>query len=149
MKYRICKSFEFSAAHMLSSSWTEKCQKIHGHNYRVEVVLSSSELNKDGMVLDFGKLKQAMKELIAQFDHSYIVSANDLQPEQDNVKKSVVMGNPTSENIARTIYARLNKIIQQEFAAEREKSSNGYMRTVEIDRIRVYETPNSWSEFQA
>jgi len=87
----------FSSAHKLRG-YKGKCENIHGHNWKVGVSLSSEELNKIGIVMDFKDVKKTLKDLLQELDHKDL---NKLQ-----FFKKV---NPTSENIARYIYNRLKK----------------------------------------
>lgn len=148
MLFRICKSFKFSAAHILESSWSEKCQEIHGHNYIVEVVVESTDLNKDGMVIDFGKLKSIIKPLIEKFDHSFIQKSSLTPIKTSKITNEVFMDlNPTSENIARLIYLSISNKLSGLVNPDREHSCNGYKRTINLVKVRIYETDSSWSEY--
>jgi 6-pyruvoyltetrahydropterin/6-carboxytetrahydropterin synthase len=90
---------EFSAAHNLRN-FRGKCEALHGHNWKVEVVVRGSGLDDSGVVLDFAEVKGATKEIMEEIDHRYL---NDLP--------FFTTHNPSSENIARYIFERLqNKI---------------------------------------
>lgn len=82
----------FSSAHNLRG-YKGKCEELHGHNWKVEVVVSQDKLNKTGMVLDFKYLKLKLNKVLERLDHKYL---NNLP-----YFKKV---NPTSENIAKYIY---------------------------------------------
>lgn len=84
--YEVRKRIEISAAHKLSLGYKSKCTYLHGHNWIIDVFLRSSELNEDGMVMDFTHIKKAIQD---KFDHKVI---ND-----------VVDFNPTAENLAEYI----------------------------------------------
>jgi len=86
---------DFSSAHNLRG-YKGKCESLHGHNWQVEVVVSSKKLDKTGMVMDFKKLKEIVYSAIKDLDHKYL---NDIP-----YFKKV---NPTSENIAQFIYSSL------------------------------------------
>ncbi len=88
--YYIEKHLEISASHHLALSYESKCSRVHGHNWHVTVYCKARELNRDGMVEDFGHIKQMVQE---KLDH------NDLN--------SVFPFNPTAENIARWIVDQL------------------------------------------
>lgn len=88
---------EFSGAHNLRG-YEGKCENLHGHNWKVEVEVTKTELDKIGMVEDFKNMKKILGELIDKLDHKYL---NDLS----YFKKH----NPTSENIAKYIYDALSK----------------------------------------
>jgi len=93
--YKIKVISEFSAAHMLRG-YKGKCENLHGHNWKVEVSVSSAKLNSQGMVLDFTELKKQIKKVLEGLDHTNL---NDLP-----YFKKV---NPTSENIAKYIFDRV------------------------------------------
>ncbi|MDD5432226.1 MAG: 6-carboxytetrahydropterin synthase QueD [Candidatus Omnitrophica bacterium] len=87
----------FSAAHNLRG-YKGKCEDLHGHNWRVELVLSSSKLDKIGMVMDFKCLKAELNSVLEEFDHKYL---------NNHVFFKKV--NPTSENIAKYIFDKIRK----------------------------------------
>ena len=93
---------EFSAAHNLRN-FRGKCEALHGHNWKVEVVLSGKNLDDSGVVLDFAEVKAATSEIMSEIDHRYL---NDLP--------FFVENNPSSENIARYIFHRLQEKIDNE-----------------------------------
>ncbi|HNW39873.1 MAG TPA: 6-carboxytetrahydropterin synthase QueD [Candidatus Omnitrophota bacterium] len=85
----------FSSAHNLRG-YKGKCEDLHGHNWLVEIIVKSAELDDIGMVLDFKLLKKKLNACLEEMDHQYL---NKL----DYFKKI----NPTSENIAKYIYKQL------------------------------------------
>ncbi len=90
---------EISSAHFLRG-YEGKCKNLHGHNWKIEVVIQNNQLDPIGMVVDFAILKKQLKEFLYSLDH---VCLNDL----DYFKKV----NPTSENIAKYIYENFGEII--------------------------------------
>jgi len=86
---------DFSAAHNLRN-FRGKCENLHGHNWKVEVVLRGRELDGSGMLIDFKEIKEATRELLQEVDHQYL---NDLPFFREH--------NPSSENIARYLFERL------------------------------------------
>lgn len=95
--YEIKVRGTFSSAHNLRG-YKGKCERLHGHNWAVEVSVSSDKLDKSGMVCDFSVLKKALGTILEELDHTYL-------NEHPYFKKA----NPSSENIAKYIYDRLNK----------------------------------------
>jgi 6-pyruvoyltetrahydropterin/6-carboxytetrahydropterin synthase len=89
MMYRIGKSFKFDAAHRLVAPYEGKCACIHGHTWRVDVVVKSETLNPCGMVVDFTDLAPIKAYIDEKFDHAMV---------NDTVEQ------PTCENIARHLY---------------------------------------------
>jgi len=93
--YEINVLSHFSAAHRLRYLHG-KCEELHGHNWKVEVSVSSNQLGKEGVVIDFRILKQKMEKILKLLDHTYL---NDL-PYFSGIE-------PSSENIAKYIFDRL------------------------------------------
>ncbi len=90
---------QFAAAHQLRG-YKGKCEALHGHNWRVQVTVSSEKLDDLGMVLDFHELKAITNEVLASLDHSFL---NDVFPFTEI--------NPSSENMAKWIYESIRKKI--------------------------------------
>jgi 6-pyruvoyltetrahydropterin/6-carboxytetrahydropterin synthase len=71
--YIIQKEFHFSASHQILGLPPEHpCARLHGHNYRVEVVLSSETLDQVGFVRDYRELSLFKDYLDEQFDHRHL-----------------------------------------------------------------------------
>lgn len=87
---------DFAAAHHLRN-FRGRCENLHGHNWKVEVVLRGRGLNQTDMVIDFGEVKQATRDLLTRLDHTYL---NELPYFQTR--------NPSSENIALYLYENLS-----------------------------------------
>ena len=79
----------FSAAHRLRE-YNGKCERLHGHNYKVHVACRSQDLGHVGMVIDFVELKKATRDVLERLDHRFL---NDVSP-FDKVE-------PSAENIAK------------------------------------------------
>jgi 6-pyruvoyltetrahydropterin/6-carboxytetrahydropterin synthase len=86
----------FAAAHQLRE-YHGGCEKLHGHNWKVEVYVTGSKLGKDGMLVDFRVIKAAAKRIMDELDHEFL---NDLDAFRTL--------NPSSENIARHIFMSLS-----------------------------------------
>lgn len=84
--YYVSKKMEIAACHRLNLSYESKCENLHGHNWHITVHCKSSELNSDGMVMDFKHIKNKVHNYL---DHGNL---NELLP-----------FNPTAENIAKWI----------------------------------------------
>ncbi|MBI4706365.1 MAG: 6-carboxytetrahydropterin synthase QueD [Candidatus Omnitrophica bacterium] len=96
--YSIKVEASFSSAHNLRE-YKGKCEELHGHNWKVEVVVASDKLDKAGMVMDFKRLKEKLNIILEKLDHKYI---NKIA----YFKKT----NPTSENISKYIYDCLKPV---------------------------------------
>ncbi|MGC1090127.1 MAG: 6-carboxytetrahydropterin synthase, partial [Candidatus Acidiferrum sp.] len=66
----------FSAGHALRG-YKGKCENVHGHNYRVRVTLEGPQLDSIGLLVDFTRLKQIIREIMGRLDHQFV---NDLEP---------------------------------------------------------------------
>ncbi len=88
---------EFSAAHNLRE-YLGKCEGLHGHNWKVEVLVCGMKLDKKGILLDFKQIKSCLNKLLDELDHKYLNSLSYF--------KRI---NPSSENIAKFIYNNLSK----------------------------------------
>ena len=100
--YQVSVEGHFDAAHYLRD-YHGKCENLHGHRFRVVVSLKAVKLNEIGLAYDFVDLKRHLGEVIAQFDHTCL---NDVLP-FDKI-------NPSSENIAATIYDQLKSRFSDE-----------------------------------
>ena len=98
--YEIAKDFVFSAAHQIRLHGG-KCERLHGHNWRVRVHARASELNRIGMVVDFADLQRLVAEVGARFDHQNV---NEIAPFDEL--------NTTAENLARFFYVEANRRLE-------------------------------------
>jgi 6-pyruvoyltetrahydropterin/6-carboxytetrahydropterin synthase len=119
--YEITVHSHFSGAHRLRYLHG-KCEELHGHNWKVEVSVVSNRLGKEGVVIDFGILKQKLEKVLKPLDHTYL---NDL-PYFSKIE-------PSSENIAKYIFDGLKRelnghpgILKKVTAWESETSSATY-----------------------
>ncbi|MGY5309137.1 6-carboxytetrahydropterin synthase QueD [Nocardia gipuzkoensis] len=91
----IYREFAFEAAHRLPNVPAgHKCARLHGHSYRVVIHVAGEVDPETGWVMDFAEIKKAFAPLSEQLDHHYLNEVPGLE-------------NPTSEVIARWIWARL------------------------------------------
>jgi len=91
MAYELFIQADFSAAHNLRE-YKGKCERLHGHNWRIDLRLAGDRLGAEGLLLDFTEAKRILGEVLERFDHRYL---NEVEP-FDRLQ-------PSSENIARTI----------------------------------------------
>ncbi len=93
----------FAGAHQLTMVG-EKCENLHGHNWHIEVCVKGNKLNSAGVLVDFGDIKKAVKEVVkGHLDHKFL---NDLEM-FENVQ-------PTSERIAVYIAQKVQTILDHE-----------------------------------
>ena len=92
----------FSAAHQLRG-YKGECEKLHGHNWKVQVYVLAEKLNEIDISIDFHTLKELAQEVIAPLDHGML---NEIFPFTEK--------NPSSENIAKWIFDSLKKRLDNE-----------------------------------
>ena len=89
----------FAAAHQLTMVGA-KCENMHGHNWKIEVYVIGENLDKAGVLVDFGEIKKHVADIMTMLDHQYL---NEL-PSFENKQ-------PSSENIAYLIATELQQRI--------------------------------------
>lgn len=111
---------DFEAAHRLYDvdTYSEECrQNVHGHSYKVTVIVGRKHLNRAGMVIDFKQLKEVLRDKIEKkYDHSCILKCTDpiATTIRENCKKvHTVEDNPTAEWMAKSFYLELKPYIQK------------------------------------
>ncbi|MCI8590156.1 MAG: 6-carboxytetrahydropterin synthase QueD [Clostridiales bacterium] len=137
--YYLKTSASFDSAHFLQG-YDGKCANLHGHHWVIEVEISGDQLQKNGscngMLVDFGDLKQAVRELANRFDHTLIYEKNSLKPDteaallSENFHSISVDFRPTAENFARCFFEKL------------------YEKGLPIYRVTVYETPDNCAVYE-
>jgi len=123
--YEISVDTTFAAAHNLRDYYG-KCEDLHGHNYKVRVVVEGPELDSTGLLYDFVHLKQVIQGVIQSLDHKYL---NELTP-FDRL-------NPSAENIARHIYDETAKHLLETPNAAR------------VSGVTIWETDTSAATYRA
>lgn len=95
MKVELRKTFQFEAAHKLPNVPADhKCARLHGHSFRVEVVVAGECDPRLGWLMDYADISEAFKPVLDRLDHYYLNEIPGLE-------------NATSENLAKWIWDRL------------------------------------------
>ncbi len=115
---------DFASAHTLRD-YPGDCNRMHGHNWKIEVEVVAEQLDAVGMGVDFKVIKNATRSLAKQLDHRYL---NDIEPFNKV--------NPTAENIAAFFYQGLSKTLNN----ERVRVSNVTMWETERACVRYSES---------
>jgi 6-pyruvoyltetrahydropterin/6-carboxytetrahydropterin synthase len=114
----------FAAGHYLRN-YKGKCEKPHGHNYKVRITLAGEQLDKAGLLLDFKDLREVMRHVIDRLDHQMI---NDLEP--------FTAMNPSAENLAKYFYEETNNRL------------NGVTRgRVRVKNVTIFETDTTTATY--
>ena len=96
---RIFKDFRFEAAHFLPNvPDTHQCKRMHGHSYRLRVLIEGKPGNESGWVMDFADIKSAVKPVIRRLDHQCLNDIDGLE-------------NPTAENLAIWIWNEIKPVL--------------------------------------
>lgn len=143
MPVEVTKVVEFDMGHRVPNH-KSKCRNFHGHRYRLEVtltgeVISTAGSSDEGMVCDFGDVKAVLMARVHDvLDHGFMYFEEDLQartfftitaPEMRSLAVPFI---PTAENLAAWCYEQLK----------------GHFPSGQLRRLRLYETPNSWADYQ-
>jgi len=115
--YKLSIQTGFSAAHNLIN-YHGDCENLHGHNWKVEVTVTATELDRSGMGVDFKILKREAGQVIKELDHKYLNEA----PAFSDIS-------PSSEHIARILYQRIGERLNND--------------VVKIDSVTVWESHNA------
>jgi 6-pyruvoyltetrahydropterin/6-carboxytetrahydropterin synthase len=89
----------FAAAHQLAMVGA-KCENLHGHNWKIEVVLTGDRLNAAGVLMDFGEIKARLREIMGRLDHQFLNELPMFEKRQ-----------PSSERIAAFVAEQLDQAI--------------------------------------
>jgi 6-pyruvoyltetrahydropterin/6-carboxytetrahydropterin synthase len=92
MSWELVTRQKFSSAHFLEN-YKGKCERMHGHTFALEVRLRTTELDKSGISIDFGPVKEYLRGLVP--DHRVLNEAYDFSP--------------SAENLARYFYRRIRE----------------------------------------
>ena len=132
LMFEVRVTADFAAAHFLRD-YNGKCENLHGHNYKVYAHVKGPELNEGGMLLDFSKLKAALRQVCKQLDHTNL---NDL---------AVFDQNPSAERIAMYIYNGIIEILKKEgldLSYQKDK------KTPALYAVDVFETETSRARYR-
>ena len=141
----IRKLFKFENAHIVRDCSTQRCsENIHGHSYKVEVLLESNYLDNGQMVYDFGLTKLYIKELIDSFDHAITLWSKDDSHYLEAMKRYSnrwveLPVSPSAEQFSRVIYSMFERILAC------TDMQNGE-REVKLHSIIVHETETGYAQ---
>ncbi len=119
--YRVIAETAFSACHQLRD-YQGTTERLHGHNWRVQVALEGQQLTPQGYLVDFLVVQQQLDAIRARYEHELL---NQVPP-FDRL-------NPTAELLAREIARQL---------AERLG-----LPGVRVASVRVEEAPGCFAEY--
>jgi 6-pyruvoyltetrahydropterin/6-carboxytetrahydropterin synthase len=141
----IRKLFKFENAHIVRDCSTQRCsENIHGHSYKIEILLESNYLDDGQMVYDFGLTKLYIKELIDSFDHAITLWSKDNKAYIDAMKQHSnrwieLPVSPSAEQFSRVIYLMVERVLSC------TDMQNGE-REVKLHSIIVHETETGYAQ---
>jgi len=141
----IRKLFKFENAHIVRDCSTRRCsENIHGHSYKIEVLLESNYLDDGQMVYDFGLTKLYIKELIDSFDHAITLWSKDDKKYLADMKTHSnrwieLPVSPSAEQFSRVIYLLVERVLAC------TEMINGE-REVKLHSIMVHETETGYAQ---
>ena len=113
--FEVSVEHTFAAGHALRN-YRGKCENVHGHNYRVQVLVRGEKLDQTGMLADFVVLKKLLRDISERLDHVFL---NDIEP--------FITVNPTAENMAVYFCEKMQEGLNME-------------NPVEVAEVKVWET---------
>ena len=141
----IRKLFKFENAHIVRDCTTRRCsENIHGHSYKIEVLLESNYLDNGQMVYDFGLTKRSIKEMIDSFDHAITLWSKDdiayVTAMKTYSNRWIELPvSPSAEQFSRVIYLIVERILSC------TGMQNGE-REVTLHSIIVHETETGYAQ---
>ena len=100
--FEISVDYSFAAGHALRN-YKGKCENVHGHNYKVRVIVAGDKLDETGLLVDFADLRAAIRGVVSRLDHQFL---NDLPP-FDKL-------NPSAENMAKYFCDEISEQVRAE-----------------------------------
>ncbi len=119
--YHLMIQTHFAAAHNLLN-YQGDCENLHGHNWKVEVTVTTEHLDEAGLGIDFKILKKRTNKIMDYLDHKYL---NDLEPFK--------VLSPSSEHISKFVFDQLREDLKG--------------LDVVVERITVWESDNACASY--
>ncbi|UNU73531.1 6-carboxytetrahydropterin synthase [Moraxella nasovis] len=142
---QIRKLFKFENAHIVRNCSSDRCKfSIHGHSYKVELILEAHRLDHGQMVYDFGLLKSSIKDIIDSFDHAITFWDKDDVDYIDACKRFSdrwisLPVSPSAEQFSRVIFFWASQILKQTIMQNGESD-------VSVYSVIVHETDTGYAQ---
>jgi len=137
--YKVCKTFKVPIGHRLSKH-AGLCKNIHGHNLKLQIQLRCDGLDANDMVIDFGDLKEIVKEILGKYDHTTIFNITDkanIDFFKDQGYRYEVISESNQDPTAEVLSEYLYKLLELRFNLD----------NIYVDFVRVWENDNSYAEY--
>lgn len=141
----IRKLFKFENAHIVRNCSSDRCKRsIHGHSYKVEILLEAHALDYGQMVYDFGLMKGIIKDIIDSFDHAITFwnkddSAYIMACKQFSARWIALPVSPSAEQFSRIFFFLVQAILKQ------TQTQNGE-QGVQVHSVIVHETDTGYAQ---
>ncbi len=141
----IRKLFKFENAHVVRNCTSDRCKRsIHGHSYKVELLLKASKLDHGQMVYDFGLLKGLIKDLFDSFDHAICFWEKDDSQYIDacqtfSARWISLPVSPSAEQFSRIFFYLAQQVLQSTVTQNGEGD-------VEVYSVIVHETDTGYAQ---
>ena len=119
--FEVAVEHEFSAGHALRG-YQGKCENIHGHNYKIQIVVAGEKLDSIGLLMDFKNIRTQIHSTADRLDHQFL---NELPP-FDEI-------NPSAENLAKYFFEEIQQVYQ-----------NGNLN---VKSVTVWESNKTWATY--
>lgn len=140
---KVCKTFTFEVAHALMG-YEGACANIHGHSYKLEVVVTSGILDGQGMIADFGAIKEMVNAVLdSDYDHQLLLNEKDHRFDGvgNNVNIHYTSGNPTCENMVTDIAEAILEQIKY------FKQLGRVQKSLRLYSVKLWETATCYAEY--
>lgn len=141
----IRKLFRFENAHIVRGCSTRRCAySLHGHSYRVELLLEAQALDHGQMVYDFGLLKNGPRDLIDAFDHAVALWSGDdpdyiAAMQRHSERWIVIPVSPSAEQFSRLFFCLIDTLMALTDTASGEAD-------VRLHSVIVHETESGYAQ---
>ena len=145
--FTIRKQFKFEMAHQLKDSYSAAChENLHGHSYVLELYFNSETVDKNGMVVDFGEVKDVIGDYVNSWDHSLTMPVFFDKEYLDMLKQytkkmRITSYNPTAENMVKEMYREITKTL------EKYQTDTYGVVSWTLSKVRLHETTTGWAEY--
>lgn len=142
---QITTRLEFDAGHRIPDHKSQ-CRNLHGHRYAIEITLSGDIIQQEhasenGMVMDFSDVKKIARETVVDvWDHAFIVY------QHDNVVLDFLNALPNHKTVIFPTIPTAENMASEAFRLLKAQYKDVYGNHLTLERVRLYETPNSWTD---
>jgi len=141
----IRKLFSFEGAHVVRHASSHRCAwSIHGHSYRVEIILEADALDHGQMVYDFGLLKAEVREIVDAFDHTLVFWNRDdpayIEMCRSHSQRWIALPvSPSAEQLSRVFFVLVDTVM-------RAMPMRNGEADVRVQSVIVHETATGYAQ---